>query len=96
MYPVQEARIVFESSVRTQEYASFQHCRREADYEVESSKPKTALTSDFERRYTPSRVALFRFSALTFNSHKIHYDTVYTKEVEGRPGTSAYTYNSIR
>lgn len=30
--------------------------------------------------------ALFRFSALTFNSHRIHYDLPFAKEVEGYPG----------
>jgi 3-methylfumaryl-CoA hydratase len=29
--------------------------------------------------------ALFRFSALTFNAHRIHYDREYTREVEGYP-----------
>ena len=29
---------------------------------------------------------LFRFSALTFNAHRIHYDHVYATEVEGYPG----------
>jgi 3-methylfumaryl-CoA hydratase len=31
-------------------------------------------------------VALFRFSALTGNPHRIHYDRPYTMEVEGYPG----------
>jgi len=30
--------------------------------------------------------ALFRFSALTFNAHRIHYDDAYAREVEGYPG----------
>ncbi len=29
---------------------------------------------------------LFRFSALTFNSHRIHYDLPYARDVEGYPG----------
>jgi 3-methylfumaryl-CoA hydratase len=31
-------------------------------------------------------VKLFRFSALTFNGHRIHYDLDYTREVEKYPG----------
>lgn len=31
-------------------------------------------------------VALFRYSALTFNGHRIHYDADYAREVEGYPG----------
>ena len=35
---------------------------------------------------TPSTVQLFRYSALTFNSHRIHYDREYCQQVEGYPG----------
>jgi 3-methylfumaryl-CoA hydratase len=35
--------------------------------------------------WTPSTVDLFRFSAATFNGHRIHYDQSYTREVEGYP-----------
>ncbi|EFL90738.1 MaoC family dehydratase N-terminal domain-containing protein [Ahrensia sp. R2A130] len=35
---------------------------------------------------TPSPVQLFRYSALTFNSHRIHYDVDYCRDVEGYPG----------
>jgi 3-methylfumaryl-CoA hydratase len=38
------------------------------------------------RRITPDDVLLFRYSALTFNSHRIHYDRRYVTEVEGYPG----------
>jgi 3-methylfumaryl-CoA hydratase len=31
-------------------------------------------------------VLLFRFSALTYNSHRIHYDNDYARDVEGYPG----------
>jgi 3-methylfumaryl-CoA hydratase len=31
-------------------------------------------------------VLLFRYSALTFNGHRIHYDQPYVTQVEGYPG----------
>jgi 3-methylfumaryl-CoA hydratase len=34
----------------------------------------------------PDPVLLFRFSALTFNPHRIHYDQPYATAVEGYPG----------
>ena len=37
-----------------------------------------------QRRF--STTALFRYSALTFNGHRIHYDLDYCREVEGYPG----------
>jgi 3-methylfumaryl-CoA hydratase len=39
-----------------------------------------------EREIPVSPVALFRFSALTFNAHRIHYDRDYCRDVEGYPG----------
>src|SRR5881296_2957527 len=38
------------------------------------------------RRIVPDDVLLFRYSALTFNSHRIHYDRRYVTEIEGYPG----------
>ena len=40
----------------------------------------------WERRWVPDDVLLFRYSALTFNGHRIHYDRRYVTEVEGYPG----------
>ena len=40
----------------------------------------------WRRRVTPDPVLLFRFSALTFNTHRIHYDRPWAMEVEGYPG----------
>jgi 3-methylfumaryl-CoA hydratase len=40
----------------------------------------------WKEQYPIDPVLLFRFSALTFNGHKIHYDWRYTTEVEKYPG----------
>ncbi len=40
----------------------------------------------WRRTVEPDPVLLFRYSALTFNSHRIHYDQPYVTEVEGYPG----------
>ena len=42
--------------------------------------------ADWERTVTADPVLLFRFSALTFNGHRIHYDRDYCRNVEGYPG----------
>jgi 3-methylfumaryl-CoA hydratase len=48
----------------------------------------TAAPGDasWERVIYPDDVLLFRYSALTFNGHRIHYDRRYAMEVEGYPG----------
>ena len=57
-----------------------------------ASGPNTRSTGEEERKsewtrtIKPDSVQLFRFSALTFNSHRIHYDREYCRTVEGYPG----------
>jgi 3-methylfumaryl-CoA hydratase len=41
---------------------------------------------DVHRALVPSETLLFRFSALTFNSHRIHYDLPYARDAEGYRG----------
>ncbi len=56
------------------------------------SKPKTGQTDEAEmpgewtEKIKTNAVQLFRYSALTFNGHRIHYDRTYATEVEGYPG----------
>jgi 3-methylfumaryl-CoA hydratase len=41
---------------------------------------------EWSRTIAPDPVLLFRYSALTFNGHRIHYDRSYVTTVEGYPG----------
>jgi 3-methylfumaryl-CoA hydratase len=41
---------------------------------------------DGEREIPVSPTLLFRFSALTYNAHRIHYDRDFARDVEGYPG----------
>ena len=50
---------------------------------VKRPMPKSNV---FERRYAMPTTRLFRFSAITFNAHRIHFDLPYAKEVEKYPG----------
>ena len=51
-----------------------------------ASKDHDEHGSTFSRIITPNPVLLFRYSALTFNSHRIHYDRRHAMDVEGYPG----------
>ena len=42
--------------------------------------------AQWQRELIPDDVLLFRYSALTFNGHRIHYDRRYATTVEGYPG----------
>ena len=55
--------------------------------EIRSPSPQIApADAAWERVVHPDDVLLFRYSALTFNGHRIHYDRRYATEVEGYPG----------
>ena len=60
-----------------------------ADDPVIAATP--AIASDtslplWQRDWSPDAVMLFRYSALTFNGHRIHYDRSYVTQEEGYPG----------
>ena len=48
--------------------------------------PATPVAPVWQRMIHPDDVLLFRYSALTFNGHRIHYDRRYATAVEGYPG----------
>ncbi len=61
--------------------------RNDPDPDTPSTQPPKAKTNaDISRTITPSPVMLYRYSALTFNGHRIHYDIDYCREIEGYPG----------
>lgn len=49
------------------------------------SKPGVQPPPDSERGMVADEALLLRFSALTFNAHRIHYDGDYAREQEGYP-----------
>lgn len=58
--------------------------------EPDANAPKPAPQgapgrSVWSRAVTPDPVLLFRYSALTFNGHRIHYDHPYVTQLEGYP-----------
>jgi 3-methylfumaryl-CoA hydratase len=50
------------------------------------AKPVTAPSAQHRESHMADPVLLFRYSALTFNGHRIHYDRDYVTKVEGYPG----------
>ncbi|MHA6344325.1 HTD2 family dehydratase [Roseivivax sp. CAU 1761] len=51
-----------------------------------AAAPEPAPEGAERRVLTPTPTLLFRYSALTFNTHRIHYDAPYAKAEEGYPG----------
>jgi 3-methylfumaryl-CoA hydratase len=53
---------------------------------VEAGGAEVVPAGDGEREIPVSPTLLFRFSALTYNAHRIHYDRDFARDVEGYPG----------
>ncbi|RVU43785.1 FAS1-like dehydratase domain-containing protein [Rubrivivax rivuli] len=62
----------------------YREARRPGD--VEPPPQAAPSGAPWQRSLRPDDVLLFRYSALTFNGHRIHYDRRYVTEVEGYPG----------
>ncbi|SDZ68794.1 MaoC family dehydratase N-terminal domain-containing protein [Pseudomonas sp. NFIX28] len=69
-------------------------CALQDDQDIvyrEPSPPKLGGTEtlpegQWQERIEPTPTLLFRYSAVTFNGHRIHYDWPYVTETEGYPG----------
>lgn len=58
--------------------------REEATGSARKTEPETAPDGwPWTSSFTPTPPMLVRYSAITFNGHRIHYDETYTREVEG-------------
>lgn len=53
---------------------------------LNTSPGKPAPEADWAETVEPTPTMLFRYSAVTFNGHRIHYDQDYTTQQEGYPG----------
>ena len=69
--------------VEEQDIVYRDHARPDGPLLLLQAAPKDA---EWERTIRPDGVLLFRYSALTFNAHRIHYDYRYVTKIEGYPG----------
>ncbi len=54
--------------------------------EGEVLSPQAPGNAEWSRTVVPNSTQLFRYSALTFNGHRIHYDLDFCRQTEGYPG----------
>ncbi len=59
---------------------------RDAGAPIAAIEPAAVDRQPADTCWTPSPIDLFRFSAVTFNSHRIHYDLPYARDEEGYGG----------
>ena len=75
-----------EASVALTEHHNIVYRAAASPLDVAPPPMAAPQASAWQRRIIPDDVLLFRYSALTFNGHRIHYDRQYAREVEGYPG----------
>lgn len=59
---------------------------RDAAAGSKPAAPVRARKADHQETIQATTTLLFRYSALTFNGHRIHYDRDYARDIEGYPG----------
>lgn len=80
-----ELRAVLEDSpaiIETQTYILLEASKAATILDENLGEP---IQSDFQKQFTPDETLLFQYSALGFNSHKIHLDRDYARNIEGLP-----------
>jgi 3-methylfumaryl-CoA hydratase len=80
-----ELRPVLDSNpaiIETQTYILLSENKTSTQVEKTFSPP---IEAKYQKQFIPDETILFQYSALGFNSHKIHLDRDYTKNVEGLP-----------
>jgi 3-methylfumaryl-CoA hydratase len=82
---IEEQDLVFRSEPPTQPRAGAPRAPL-PDAAASANDVSRVRPSDAKRSLSPDPALLFRFSALTFNAHRIHYDRDYAREVEGYAG----------
>lgn len=65
---------------------AYREAATQSDRPAPQPTPAQEPQPAWEEPFTPDPVLLFRYSALTFNGHRIHYDADYARGVEGYPG----------
>ncbi|MDO9358045.1 MAG: MaoC family dehydratase N-terminal domain-containing protein [Polaromonas sp.] len=69
------------SALTSWQHTVFRQASNESD--IAPAPPLSLPKADWTRTRTVDPVDLFRFSALTFNSHRIHYDLAWARDIEG-------------
>lgn len=81
IYAENELAIIEEQDIVYRDISNQVHST--AQKQPEQSETKV---SDYQKNFPIDPVTLFRYSAVTFNSHRIHYDRPYAIQDEGYPG----------
>lgn len=86
VYAAGEHAITDEQTIVFREATEGQKAPEQSAAERAALTPADASDWDYSYVVAPNETQLFRYSGLTFNAHRIHYDRDYCIEEEGYPG----------
>ncbi|MCP4187967.1 MAG: acyl-CoA dehydrogenase [Gammaproteobacteria bacterium] len=78
--------IFVEGELRISEIHNIVYRDAKTTSEKDAQPPAAPLDAQWSREVIPNSTLLFRYSALTFNGHRIHYDLDFCRNEEGYPG----------
>lgn len=80
-------RTTADGAIAVEERQTLVYCEPPAPGTPPSRQPEPPADEhwDWRHQVTPTTPLLFRYSALTFNTHRIHYDQLYARSVDGYP-----------
>lgn len=81
-----EHRISTNNSLAISERQDIVYREAQATRGGKPAAPVRAREADYRDTVEATTTLLFRYSALTFNGHRIHYDRDYARDIEGYPG----------
>jgi 3-methylfumaryl-CoA hydratase len=79
-------RLVADDRLALEEEHDIVYRERPVPGEAVAGAVATLQGAQWRERVTPDPVMLFRYSAITLNGHRIHYDRPYATSAEGYPG----------
>jgi 3-methylfumaryl-CoA hydratase len=74
------------TALRERHNIVYREAAKPGDAPAPAAAPAEPLPADLTWEVDANPVLLFRYSAITFNSHRIHYDAPYVTDVEGYAG----------
>ncbi|MDG1939421.1 MAG: acyl dehydratase [Paracoccaceae bacterium] len=85
-FVTEQIDIIQNEKLCIQEYKKLVY-RQEFQKDTQSFEyPITHEVADDEKQLSFTSTDLYRYSGLTFNGHRIHYDRKYSQDIEGYPG----------
>ncbi len=86
IFVTEERLVSTDVGLSVKELRTLAYMNEKPDFSFKSQPLQPVPSPEFTRTISLNPVTLFRYSAVTFNSHRIHYDWKYVQEVEGYPG----------